>query len=190
METEVKVKEAMTRKVETVNKEMPVIEAAKKMAEKKIGSVVVVDDKGKPIGIVTERDVLYNVVAKDKIPSEIKVGEIMSSPIKFVSPETSIIEASKMMAKYNIRRLPVIKEGKLVGIITNTDIITISPSTIEILKELCKINARDIDIETPSPREVPEVGTCEVCGDYMVKLYEVEGKFVCEKCKEDMLGEK
>lgn len=187
MKAEVKVKEAMTRKVETVTPEMPVIEAAKKMADEKIGSVVVVDDKGMPIGIVTERDVLYNVVAKNRIASEIKVKEIMSSPIRYVSPETNIIEASKIMAKYNIRRLPVIKEGKLVGIITNKDIIAISPSTIEILKELCEINARDV--QQSSPQEVPEVGTCEICGDYMVRLYEVEGKFVCEKCKEDMLGE-
>ena len=67
MKAEVKVKEAMTRKVETVTPEMPVIEAAKKMADKKIGSVVVVDDKGVPVGIVTERDVLYNVVAKNRI---------------------------------------------------------------------------------------------------------------------------
>ena len=111
----------------------------------------------------------------------------MSSPIRYVSPETNIIEASKIMAKYNIRRLPVIKEGKLVGIITNKDIIAISPSTMEILKELCEINARDV--QQSSPQEVPEVGTCEICGDYMVRLYEVEGKFVCEKCKEDMLGE-
>jgi len=188
METEVKVKDAMTRKVETVSQEMSVIEAAKKMADKKIGSIVVVDEKGLPVGIVTERDVLYNIVAKNRIAREVKVREIMSSPVRHVSPETSITQAGKIMAKYNIRRLLVIKQGKLVGIITNTDIVAISPSTMEILKELCKINASDID--TSPEVEVPELGTCEVCGDYMVRLYEVNGKFVCEKCKEDMLGEK
>lgn len=184
METELRVRDAMTRKVETVSKDALVGEAAQKMAEKNIGCVVVVD-KGKPVGILTERDILVNVVAKNKLANEVHVGEIMSSPLLTVTPNTSIIEAGKLMAKHNIRRLPVIEKEKLVGIITNKDILAVSPSTIEILKELCEINAK---VETPPTIEVPEYGTCEICGDYMVRLYEVDGKFVCEKCREDLLG--
>lgn len=182
METQVKVGEAMEPNVVTVDKKAPVNTVAKMMAEKKIGSIIIVEDI-KPIGIVTERDIVFGVVAKDKRPSDIKAKDIMSAPLKYVSSDMTLKQASRIMAKYNIRRLPVIENGKLVGIITNKDILAISPEMLEILEELSKINASE-----PASRESLDRGTCEVCGDYMVALSEVNGTYVCESCKEDMLG--
>jgi signal-transduction protein with cAMP-binding, CBS, and nucleotidyltransferase domain len=152
------------------------------MAQKKRGSVVIVEDN-RPIGIVTERDIVFGVVAKDKKPSDVAVRDIMSSPLKYVSPDMTLKQASRIMAKNNIRRLPVIENGKLVGIITNKDILAISPEMLEILEELSRINASQ-----PESRENLDKGTCEACGDYMVALYEVDGSYVCESCREDMLG--
>ncbi len=182
METEIKVGEAMEPNVVTIEKDAPVNKAAKIMAQKKIGSIVVMEND-KPAGIVTERDIVFGVVAKDKKPSDVLVRDIMSSPLKSVSPDMTLKQASRIMAKYNIRRLPVIENGRLVGIITNKDILAISPEMLEILEELSRINASQ-----PEAKESLEKGTCEECGDYMVTLYEVDGSYVCESCREDMLG--
>lgn len=181
METEILIREAMTKNVATIPRDVSVNEAAKIMEKSNIGSVVVVEGKS-PIGIVTERDITYRVVAFDKRPSTVKVSKIMSKPIKTIGPDTTLTEASKIMAKYNIRRLPVIEDKKLVGIITNKDIVVIAPGQIEILRELSRMR------ESVSGGEDLEKGTCENCGDHGVRLYEVNGTFACDSCRDDMLG--
>ncbi|MFQ5815518.1 MAG: cyclic nucleotide-binding/CBS domain-containing protein [Candidatus Hydrothermarchaeaceae archaeon] len=182
MDTEVRVKEAMTRKVVTLPPTATTDVAAKKMADAGIGSIVVVSDK--PLGIVTERDMCYSVIAKDKRPAKVKIKDIMSTPLKTVSPGTTLTQASRMMARRNIRRLPVMENDRLIGIITNKDLIAIAPETIEILEELTRINSGVRERH----KEVPEKGTCEICSDYMVSLEEVDGTFVCETCKEEISG--
>ncbi len=186
METEVRVREAMTKKVVALPPDATANVAAKRMAREGIGSIIVASEKPlwKPLGIVTERDICYSVVAKDKKPGKVKLKEIMSKPLKTVSPNTTIVQASKMMAKHNIRRLPVMANNKLVGIISDKDIIAIAPHTIEIIQELYNINAEAKERST----EVPEKGTCEACGDYMVTLHDVDGTYVCESCKEEISG--
>ncbi|MEE8168115.1 MAG: CBS domain-containing protein [Candidatus Hydrothermarchaeales archaeon] len=182
MDTEVRVKEAMTQGVITLSPDAPVNEAAKLMAEKGIGSIVIAGEK--PEGIVTERDICYHVVAKDKRAAKVRVRDIMSSPLKTVPPEMTITDASRMMAKHNIRRLPVLENDILIGLISNKDIIAIAPETIEILQELSRMNSSTHeDTKADLGR-----GTCEVCGGYMVTITEVNGTYVCESCKEDMLG--
>lgn len=181
METEILIREAMTKNVTTVSGEMPVSEAARIMEKNNIGSVIVVEGKS-PVGIVTERDITYRVVALDKKPSTVNLSEIMSKHIKTIDPGTTLTEASKIMAKYNIRRLPVIEGKDLIGIITNKDIVVIAPGQIEILRELSRMQAR------ASGEKVLEEGTCENCGGHGGTLYEVNGTFVCENCRDDMLG--
>lgn len=178
MDTEILVREAMTKTVKTVSGDIPVSEAAKTMEKNNIGSVVIVKGKS-PVGIVTERDITYRVVALDKKPSTVKVSKIMSKSVRTIGPNTTITEASKIMAKHNIRRLPVTEGKKLVGIITNKDIVIIAPGQIEILRELSRMRQR------ASGREVLEKGICENCGEHGVMLYEVNGTFVCDSCRDD-----
>ena len=180
METLVRVREAMTSTVVTVTTATPVNEAAQLMAGKNIGSIVIVDN-GKPIGMVTERDLAFGVVAKDQKPSEVLVKDIMSSPIIFIDPDADMTDAARRMAKNNIRRLPVIKDDELIGILSTRDIMAINPERITILEELAKMVCE----EEGAPRVVPERGTCENCRDYGVGLSEVDGTFLCESCKED-----
>ncbi len=183
MDTEVRVKEAMSSHVITIGKDATVDKAAKIMSEKNFGCIIVVENDN-PIGIITERDICYGVVARNRIPNEVKVAEVMSTPLRTVTPDRKLTEASRIMVKNNIRRLPVIKDKKLVGIITNKDILAIAPETIEILMEIQKMNEHAI----PSSKEVPDIGTCETCGDYGVTLYEVDGTYICEHCRDDRLG--
>ncbi len=178
METEVLIKDAMTKNVVTVSKDMSICDASKIMEKSNIGSLVVVKGTA-PVGIVTERDITYRVVAPDRKPSEVKVVDVMSHPVSTIGPDSTIMKACKAMAKNKLRRLPVIRGGELVGIITNTDIMQIAPGQIDILRELSRMRERS------SRREILDRGTCENCGDYGVKLSEVHGTFVCDSCRDD-----
>lgn len=111
-----KVKDVM-KKVIVIDKEMKVKQAAKIMSEKKVGSLVVVD-KDEIKGILTERDILKNV---DMLHEN--VTKIMSKDVIVTSPSTSLDDAAELMSENEIKRLPVIDDGELVGIITATNII-------------------------------------------------------------------
>lgn len=116
-----KVKEIMVGPVVTVDDETTIYEAAKIMGEKKIGSVVVTRNS-KPIGIFTERDLLTKVIATGLDMGNTKVAIAMSSPLTTVDEETPVKDAIILMAGRKIMRLPVVREGKLVGIVTGTEI--------------------------------------------------------------------
>ena len=113
------VKDLMTKNVATINANKTVTEAAVLMSEKDIGDLIVMDDNA-PVGIVTERDFVRRVLAGGKSANS-KVSEVMTSPLKVIHPDASIKEAARRMVSRRIRRLPVIKNNKLVGIITAAD---------------------------------------------------------------------
>jgi len=109
----------MTKTVITVEANKTVIEAAALMAKNDVGNLIVMDDNT-PIGIVTERDFVRRVLAKEK-PSKTKISEVMSTPLRVIDPDASLKEAARRMMRKRIRRLAVIKDNKLVGIITAGD---------------------------------------------------------------------
>jgi CBS domain-containing protein len=111
----------MIKEVVTIDGEESVAEACRIMGERHIGSLIVTS-QGKPAGIFTERDLLSKVVLKRLKLDEIKVKDYMSAPLTFISPEFDLKEAARIMAQLKIRRLPVMKDEKLVGILTSSDI--------------------------------------------------------------------
>ena len=111
----------MSAKVVTVKPSMLLKDALKKMVKRNIGCIVVVD-RGKPVGIVTERDISRQV-AKGPKTLGIQVKRVMSSPLISVSPSGSNSQAMELMLKHGIRRLPVIDGKRLVGIITERDLL-------------------------------------------------------------------
>ena len=113
------VKDLMTKNVITIDLNKTVFDAAVLMSEKEIACLVVIDDKT-PIGIVTERDFVRRVVSK-KLQLDAKISEIMSKPLITVDPDSSIRDAARLMINNKIRRLPVVKENKLVGILVASD---------------------------------------------------------------------
>lgn len=115
------VRDIMTKEVITIDINQGAAEAARLMADKHISSVVVLE-KEIPIGIITERDFVKKICSKELEISKIKAGEIMSRIRTFADPETSIDVAIQRMLNHNIRRLPIMSEGKTVGIITVTDL--------------------------------------------------------------------
>ncbi len=117
------VEEIMTSPVVTVPASMPIEEALHLMREKKIHSVVVEPAQlGGAYGIMTQRDILRKVVAADRPLFHVTVSDLMSSPLITVSPDTTIKQCSIIMLDANIRRAVVLKGGKLVGIVSDTDI--------------------------------------------------------------------
>jgi CBS domain-containing protein len=114
-----KVRDFMTRGVLTIDSEKTILEAAELMSQKEVGDVVVL--KGEiPRGIVTERDFVRRVVAR-KTPLDTKISDVMTKPLITISPDASLKEAARKMINSGIRRLPVVKQHKLVGIIVVSD---------------------------------------------------------------------
>ena len=118
------VKGIMTTPVITVDKESTVHEAAKTMSEKRIGCTVVMD-KGKPVGIATERDILQRVVVKGLDVSKVKMRDIMSEPLITINGNTPIVNAIRVMQKNNVRHLPIAEKGELIGIVTQRDLLRV-----------------------------------------------------------------
>jgi CBS domain-containing protein len=115
------VKEAMTNSVVTIDQNASVFDACMMYKNKKVGCLVVVDGDT-CVGIVTERDLIERSICIRKDPDKTKVQEIMSAGIKTVHSLEHIEKALEIMVKYHIKKLPVIFEDRIVGIITVTDI--------------------------------------------------------------------
>jgi 4-hydroxy-3-polyprenylbenzoate decarboxylase len=122
------VKDVMTHDVLVTTPETPVLEVAKEMASTGRGSAVVVDRGAKkPVAIVTERDFLNRLAAKGLVLQDTRVGDIMSLPLISVSPELPLRSALRLMTEKGVRRLPVMENDKLVGIITASDLERLDP---------------------------------------------------------------
>ncbi len=113
----------MTKSVVTLPKDAKVTSAIRLMAERSISCIVVVNKTNKPIGIITERDLVKRVLFANIFPKETKMEQVMSSPVITTSKNTNIFEAITKMQKNKIRRLVVTdSKGKLIGIVTQTDL--------------------------------------------------------------------
>jgi len=115
-----KVKEIMSSIIRA-SADSTVAQAAKIMDAKNIGSLLI-EEHGKIIGIITERDILKKIVAKEKDYKNINVREIMTSPLITIGSEKSIDEANEIMSQKKIRRLPVESNGDIIGIVTIRDV--------------------------------------------------------------------
>ena len=178
---EVIVKEAMKTNLAKVEPNMTVLNAAQLMKKRKIGNVLVVEKK-QPIGILTESDILKKVVAEGKNAKDVLVKNVMSTPIIVIDPYVSLEEAMKTMGKCNVRRLPVIENNELIGIITQKDISMISPILHEISREWYDITVRD---ETHLKKQIFS-GKCEDCGALSANLKNIDGRLLCEDCVDSL----
>ncbi len=134
MSAELKARDAMTRNVVTASPDETVVEAAKKMDENRIGSVVVVDSDGRVIGVLTEADIVRRVVARGLDPRTTRVADVMTPNPVTVNEDTPLTYVADLMRSKDIGHIPVVDEaGKVVGIIARSDIIRFAPELIEIV---------------------------------------------------------
>ena len=124
----------MVEEIITIEANANVRKAVRLMNNREIGCLVVIQDE-KPTGIVTERDMLKRVLVAARDPRAVEVSEIMSKPLLSMEPEKEIEDAVKLMFKHKIKKLPIIENGRLVGLVTLTDLIR-SPEVNKWLEEL------------------------------------------------------
>jgi len=117
------VRELMTERPRTVPPDASAVDAAKVMQNEDAGVVPIVEDDGRLVGVVTDRDIALRVVAEGREPDSTKVAEIASQNLATVDPQQDIDEALRLMAEHQVRRLPVVEEdGRLVGILAQADV--------------------------------------------------------------------
>ena len=131
---DIKVSDAMNKKPVSVRPNVPITECAKIMREHDIGSLLV-EENGMLLGFITEQGIVHKIVARGKDPKEVLVEDVMLHNVLTVSPQMELYEAMKMMTRREIRQLPVIDEGRIVGLITRNDVLQIQPTLIDLMAE-------------------------------------------------------
>lgn len=129
----------MKRAVVAIDSEASVKDAASKMAQHQIGCLIVTE-KNRPVGILTETDMLSRVLALAKNAESTKVKTVMSKPLICGSPDMDFTEATKLMVNRAIKKLPIIHDEQLVGILTITDAIAVHPGMHNFIEEEAKGN--------------------------------------------------
>ncbi|MDI6892836.1 MAG: CBS domain-containing protein [Actinomycetota bacterium] len=129
----------MTRRTVSIGSEASLVEAARRMSEENVGCLLVIDD-GKLVGMLTDRDIVTRAVLERKDLEKCKVGDYMTKEVVTAIPETDVLEAVKIMNRYQVRRLPVVEGGKdVVGIVSIADVAAYAES---ILGEVAKMRKR------------------------------------------------
>ncbi len=169
---EMPVREAMKSDIKTANDDETVDKIARLMTQWKVEAVVITDGS-KPVGLITGKDIIREVVAKDRKPSTMKAEEMMSTPLLTVSAEDSLSDALNRMMEYDVNKLPVTDRGDMVGIVSRSDL----------------SEAKERSLETFEPLEEGETeeypfgpAICEICGQHNTHLRLVNGRYVCDDC--------
>ncbi len=183
LETGITVKEIMSSPVVTVREADSIESAAILMKNHGIGSIAVVDDAGRPVGMLTERDIVIRVSAENLLPRDVQVKQAMSHPLVTVSPNVDIGDAAKQMNNSSIRRLIVMEKGNLIGIVSTKDIVSITPELTEIVAHKVRL--------APEPEEElpPMTGYCDNCNQWSEELFETDGNYLCEECRIELRTE-
>lgn len=119
-----KLKEIMTNDVSSVSPKDPIIDAAKIMQQRNVGCIPVCDNNKEVKGILTDRDIVIRVVAEGRNPRDLDVNKVMSTGVTLGSPDMDAEEAAQIMAEHQIRRLPIVQNNKLQGIVSIGDLAT------------------------------------------------------------------
>ena len=176
------VRDIMSRPVITVKEADSVADVAKLMAKHNIGCVLVSGKKGETIGIVTERDIVQRIAAKNLLPSKITAGESMSKPVITIQSKASVTDAAKLMNQRKVRRLAVMEDGKLAGLLTMKDILEVTPAIIDLASEKTRVG-----LDRPTrPSRSGLSGYCDECEMWSDSLVQKDGIFLCQDCAKDL----
>lgn len=182
MKKEILVADLMTREPYTINPEASLLECAKKMVGKKVGSLILVEKKELK-GFIAQEDILWALIKKSKEDlGNIKAKDISPKKIATIKPDLTIREAIQRMKKIKFNRLPVVKGKEVIGIITIKDILNFNPEFYPELEEFEKIREEAEKLRRIGGKEKFKEGLCQECGNHGM-IYRVDGNWVCESCK-------
>lgn len=180
MKTGIQVFDAMTSIPVTVPPNTSIRKCTQIMHDEDIGALII-QDKKKVIGIITEKDIIREVVKENLNPEETLVSQIMVKSVYSVEPEEDLYNALIIMKYHRIRHLPVIKNNKLIGVITSRDILKIQPDLFETYAEKYRLRREDLDLQSNNSVN----GNCEICGKYK-NLTEINGQLLCKNCSKKL----
>jgi signal-transduction protein with cAMP-binding, CBS, and nucleotidyltransferase domain len=175
--TKILVREVMNSPVVTSGPNEPVQELARKMDRLKVGSVVITEGET-AIGIVTDGDIVKKVVAIDGKPSKLKAKDVMSTPLQTIDAASDITEAARSLRRLRMKRLGVTYKGKLVGVVSMSDLTAVTPELIYLVSEKARIMTGE-----SLRRGRVLAGYCDSCGEWSDSLMEFDGRFLCEDCR-------
>jgi len=187
------VADIMTRDPITIKPDINLLDCAKKMVKKRVGSLLLVDNRNKNrlVGLLTSDDIMWALVKKSKKDlSKIRAIDISPRKLATVNPSANIEETIKKMKRLKFERLPVIKQGELVGIITVRDILNFKPEIYPELNEFAKIREESKKLRRVKKAKTREsIGlpedVCERCGKRDI-LYRIDERLICESCRNSM----
>jgi CBS domain-containing protein len=181
MTTRVLVRDIMNSPVISASTEASIKDIAIKMKEEKIGSIVIMD-KEEPLGIVTDWDIVSSAVVKDVKPSLLNASDIMQQ-LHTIEGEEGVTEAARVLRKHNIKRLGVVYKNRIVGIISASDGIAVTPDLVDVISEKSAL------IRGETGRSMGNVsGYCDECGEWSDLLQYNEGTFTCEECRGEVIS--
>jgi CBS domain-containing protein len=186
LRTKMLVKDVMSSPVVTADEDETTNKIATAMDKEGLGAVIVTNKEGKSIGIITERDLVIRVIAKNNKPDEIKAKEIMTTPLVTIEPDATISDAARRMNRLDIRRLGVFYKGNLVGIVSDKDLLGVMPELIEIMQEHTRIEGAPVE----EFEMAPQSGYCDRCEAYSDNLKEHNGQNLCDECRIELEQEK
>lgn len=181
MKTGYKVYDCMTTKPISVSPDARLQDCAKVMAKNHVGALVIKDNY-KSIGLITEQDIVRKVIAKGINPLTKKVKDFMEKKLKTISPNADIYDALIIMRDSNIRHLPVVDNGKMLGLLTLKDILKIEPSLFDLLVEKFELKEEK---RKPIDRVIQREAICQGCGAYVEDVVNVKGSLLCERCAKE-----
>lgn len=173
------VKDVMSSPVLTIDIKKNARDAGRLMRKHRKGFLVVTE-KNRPAGVISESDLIEEVVCKNTKADKIKLENLMHEPIIAVDPEDDILTASRKMKENNIHRLPVVSGGRVAGVISLTDIARTSPEMLDLLEYRLKMKERPFEI-----KEKTTLGICDSCDNYSEDLKNIEEQWLCEDCREE-----
>jgi len=179
------VKDVMSSPVVTTDEEASANRVAELMDKQELGCIIVTSKNGKPLGIITERDLVGRVLAKNIKPDAVKAKEVMTAPLITIEPNETISEAARRMSRLNIRRLGVVYKGQLIGILSSKDILSVMPELIDTIQERALIEGENRAQEA-TEESAPLAGYCDRCGIWSDDLKEANGDFLCEDCRVEL----
>ncbi len=179
---DVRIQDVMSVNPIIIKRGCTIRKAARLMKEANVGSLLVLEDDGSLAGIITEMDIVFKSVAEGLNPDEKKVGDVMTQPVHTIEGTKHLRHAAKVMAELGVRHLPVTKEGDLIGMLTENDIIELSPALLDITREYARIRAPNNIEEYDEPEQKEIAGYCESCGIYSERLTINNGQLLCPEC--------
>jgi len=156
---------------------------AQKMIKYKVGAVIVTDREGAPLGIVTKTDLVEKVIARNLRPDQVRARDIMSTPLHTIEPDAKIEDALRKMRKLGVSRLAVVYKDRLTGLISVKDILEVTPEILAIVREHMQI----MGVTLPTSIEGYLEGYCDGCGEWSDMLLNVDGQYLCEDCRLELI---